>query len=151
MVISVVVRQAPRGDPRYGRLGHWGRPAVRLVVAKLIFGTGVILLPLMPSVPGLMLVAAFAAINGPFENLALLHLYQSRFPAQRLGQVYRVQMCSVFAGLLAAYLVAPTLFDRFGLAPMIMAAGAMTFAMGLLGFALFLRPRRLPETAPAGD
>ena len=74
------------------------------------------------------------------ENLTMLHLMQHHFPPQRLAQVYRLQMCAIFGGLLAAYLVAPSLFGLFGLAPMIMAAGAMCFATGLARFALrFLR------------
>jgi MFS transporter, DHA3 family, macrolide efflux protein len=115
-----------------------GRPGVRLVAAKLIFGLGVFLLPLAPGQASLMLIAAFAAINGPFENLALLHLMQSRFPPHRLAQVYRLQMCAVFSGLLLAYLVAPSLFGLFGLAPVIMAAGALTFVTGLVGIGLML-------------
>jgi MFS family permease len=118
-----------------------GRPRVQLVVAKLIFGTGVFLLPLVPGRPVLMLVAAFAALNGPLENLAMLHLMQSRFPPHRLAQVYRLQMCSVFSGLLVAYLIAPSLFGWFGLAPVIMAAGALTFVTGLVGLALVLMRR----------
>ncbi len=115
-----------------------GRPQVQLVVAKFIFGLGVFLLPLMPSRAMLMLVAGFAAINGPFENLAMLHLMQSRFPPHRLAQIYRLQMCSVFAGLFLAYMVAPSLFGWFGLAPVIMAAGALTFVTGVVGLALVM-------------
>ena len=121
-----------------------GRPQVQLIVAKLIFGTGVFLLPLVPGRPVLMLVAAFAALNGPLENLAMLHLMQSRFPPHRLAQVYRLQMCSVFSGLLVAYLVAPSLFGWFGLAPVIMAAGALTFVTGLVGLVLVLMRRAVP-------
>lgn len=123
-----------------------GRPQVQLVVAKLIFGTGVFLLPLVPGRPMLMLVAGFAALNGPLENLAMLHLMQSRFPPHRLAQVYRLQMCSVFSGLLVAYLIAPSLFGWFGLAPVIMAAGALTFVTGLVGLVL-VRMRRAVQVA----
>ena len=118
-----------------------GRPQVQLVAAKFIFGLGVFLLPLMPGRGMLMVVAALAAINGPLENLAMLHLMQSRFPPHRLAQVYRLQMCAVFAGLFLAYLIAPSLFGWFGLAPVIMAAGVVTFATGLLGLALVMRRR----------
>lgn len=118
-----------------------GRAQAQLVLAKFIFGIGVFLLPLAPSRPALMLIAALAAINGPLENLSMLHLMQSRFPPERLAQVYRLQMCSVFSGLLLAYLMAPALFGRFGLAPVIMGAGAFTFATGLVGVVLMLTRR----------
>ncbi|HUN49450.1 MAG TPA: MFS transporter [Stellaceae bacterium] len=110
-----------------------GRPGSWLIASKLIFGAGVLLLPLAPSRPWLMLVAGFAAINGPFENLAMLQLMQSRFPPHRLAQVYRLQMCAIFAGTLTAYLISPGLFAWLGFAPVIMAAGGATFLIGLVG------------------
>jgi predicted MFS family arabinose efflux permease len=42
------------------------RPVVWIIAAKLIFGAGVFLLPLMHGRIWLMIVACFAAINGPF-------------------------------------------------------------------------------------
>jgi hypothetical protein len=107
-----------------------------LVASKLICGLGVVLLPLAPGRGWLMLVAAFAAINGPFENLAILNLIQGGFRAHRVAQIYRLQMCAVFSGLLLAYLAAPGLFGRFGLAPVIMTSGVVTFAAGLAGIGL---------------
>jgi hypothetical protein len=115
-----------------------GRPGTWLVASKLIFGSGVILLPIAPNPIWLMLIAGFAATNGPFENLAMLHLMQSRFPPHRLAQVYRLQMCAIFSGLLVAYLISPSLFGWFGLSPVIMAAGALTFVTGLAGLCLLL-------------
>lgn len=116
-----------------------GRPALRLVLSKLIFGLGVFLLPLTSDRPWLMLVAALAAINGPFETLAMLHLMQNDLPPNRMAQVYRLQMCAVFSGLLLAYLAAPSLFNWFGFAPVIMGAGTATFAAGLAGLVFLLR------------
>jgi hypothetical protein len=48
-------------------------------------------------------------------------------------------MCAVFAGSLIGYLAAPSLFGQFGVGVMITAVGAATFAMGILGLALFAR------------
>jgi hypothetical protein len=117
------------------------RPGIWLVLSKLIFGLGVFLLPLASDRISLMLVAGVAATNGPFENLGMLRLMQSNFPPHRLAQVYRLQMCAIFSGLLIAYLAAPSLFGWFGLAPVIAAAGAATFVTGLLGLGLLLRQR----------
>jgi len=114
-------------------------PAGCLIASKLIFGLGVCLLPLMHDRSGLMLVAAFAALNGPFETLAMLQLFQSELPPQRIAQAYRLQMCAVFAGLLLAYLAAPALFGCFGLKPVIIASGAATVAVGLCGMLYLLR------------
>jgi MFS family permease len=115
-----------------------GRPGTWLVASKLIFGSGVFMLSVASNPIWLMLIAAFAATNGPFENLAMLHLMQSRFPPHRLAQVYRLQMCAIFSGLLVAYLISPSLFGWFGLSPVIMAAGAMTLVTGLAGLCLLL-------------
>jgi MFS transporter, DHA3 family, macrolide efflux protein len=118
------------------------RPAVWLVISKLIFGLGVMLLPAEHGRVWLMGAAGFAALNGPFENLSLLNLIQSGVPARRVGQLYRLQMCATFTGFLLAYLAAPKLFGWFGLAPVIMAAGGITIASGLLGIVLFAPRRR---------
>ena len=123
------------------------RPGLWLVVSKLIFGTGIMLLPLAPGRTTLMLAAGFAAINGPFENLALLHLIQSGFARQRLAQIYRLLMCSTFTGILLGYGTAPTLFQWFGLAPVIIAAGAAVVVIGLVGLSLRLA-RPMAETKP---
>jgi MFS family permease len=112
------------------------RPIIWLILSKLSFGAGVMLLPLAPERAWLMVFAAFAAINGPLENLALLHLIQHAVPAQRIAQVYRLLMCAAFAGLLIGYLAAPGLFGAFGLRPMIVATGAVTLAAGLAGIML---------------
>ncbi len=126
------------------------RIALWLVVSKLIFGLGVFLLPLMPGRGWLMAMAAFTAINGPFETLAMLHLIHGELPGHRLAQGYRVQMCATVAGLLFAYLTAPSLFGWFGLVPTIMASGAATVLSGLAGVR-FLWPRTplLPVERPA--
>ncbi|HWT97888.1 MAG TPA: MFS transporter [Terriglobales bacterium] len=121
------------------------RPALWLVMSKLTFGAGVMLLPLAPDRAWLMAFAAFAAINGPLENLALLHIIQRDFPQQRIAQVYRLLMCAAFAGLLVGYLSAPGLFGAFGLRPIIMASGAATLAIGLMGARLASRTLAVPQ------
>ena len=125
------------------------RPVVWIIVAKLIFGSGVFLLPLMHDRIGLMMVACFAAINGPFENLAMLHLMQTRSEPHRLAQVYRLSMCAIFTGLLLAYLMSPTLFARFGIGPSIMGSGAAVFISGLLGIGLLAWKQAHPAGAKA--
>jgi DHA3 family macrolide efflux protein-like MFS transporter len=117
-------------------------PASWLAISKLIFGFGVFLLPLEHGRVWLMAAAAFAATNGPFENLSLLNLIQTGVPARRVGQLYRLQMCATYLGFLLAYLAAPSLFGWFGLRPVIMAAGLFTVVCGLLGFVLFGWPGR---------
>ena len=51
---------------------HPKHPLLWLVTSKLTFGLGVLLMPLAPDRAWLMTFAALAAVNGPFENLALL-------------------------------------------------------------------------------
>ncbi len=123
------------------------RPVVWIIAAKLIFGTGVFLLPLMHDRMWLMIVACFAAINGPFENLAMLHLMQTRSEPHRLGQVYRLMMCAIFSGLFLAYLMSPSLFAWFGIGPSIMGAGAAVFVSGLIGIGLLAWRQTHPAVA----
>ncbi|WP_213769146.1 MFS transporter [Caballeronia sp. dw_19] len=123
------------------------RPGLWLVASKIIFGLGVILLPIAHDRPLIMLIAGFAAINGPFENLAMLHIIQSEFPSHRVSQIYRLQMCAVFTGLLLAYLAAPGLFGWFGYAPVIVASGVCTLAAGIVGIGLIAHRTRMLEEA----
>lgn len=140
-----------------GALGP-GRPAPRLVLSKLVFGLGVVLLPFAPDRLALMGIAGFAALNGPLENLAMLQLIQG--PAiggetspLRVAQVYRVQMCAVFSGLLLAYLAAPSLYGAFGLAPVVAGSGAACLGVGCIGLWLDRRglfgPAGRPTAAPS--
>ncbi|TXI11280.1 MAG: MFS transporter [Rhizobium sp.] len=125
------------------------RPVVWIIAAKLIFGAGVFLLPLMHDRIWLMTVACFAAINGPFENLAMLHLMQTRSEPHRLAQVYRLLMCAIFTGLLVAYLMSPSLFAWFGIGPSIMGSGAAVFISGLIGIGLLAWKQAHPTGAKA--
>lgn len=120
------------------------RPLLWIVASKLTFGPGVMLMPYAPNEALLMACAAFAAINGPFENLAMLHIMQKDFPPQRIAQIYRLLMCAIFGGSLIGYLAAPTLFATFGLSPMIAALGALTLSTGLIGLAMQSRLRTGP-------
>ncbi len=123
------------------------RPVVWIIAAKLIFGSGVFLLPLMHDRIWLMIVACFAAINGPFENLAMLHLMQARSEPHRLAQVYRLLMCAIFTGLLIAYLMSPSLFAWFGIGLSIMGAGVAVVISGLIGIGLLAWKRAHPAGA----
>jgi hypothetical protein len=114
------------------------RPLLWLVISKFTFGAGVLLLPFATDRGWLMAFAALAAVNGPYENLALLHIMQHDFPPQRIAQIYRLLMCAVFGGMLLGYLAAPVLFGIFGFAPIITAVGALTVLSGLVGLVLAL-------------
>jgi MFS family permease len=118
-----------------------GRPALRMVAAKLIFGAGIMALPLCTDPRSRMVVAALTAINGPLGDLTLLDLIQSSFPAESLAAVFRVQMCAVFGGLLLGYLCAPSLLHHLSTRAAVVAFGAAALASGLAGMPL-LRARK---------
>jgi MFS family permease len=129
------------------------RPLLWLIAAKLTFGLGVLLLPFAPDRAWLMAFAALAAVNGPFENLALLHIIQHDFAPHRIAQVYRLQMCAVFSGHLIGYLGASTLFALLGLGMTTAVLGALTLASGVAGLVLarVWSLRRGPADRPSGS
>jgi hypothetical protein len=116
-----------------------GRPALRLALSRVIFGGGLMLLPLCEGPRLRMAVAALTAINGPLADLTLLDLLQTSFPKEALAAVFRVQMCAVFGGLLLGYLAAPSLFHALSTRTAIVAFGAAALAAGLAGAALLRR------------
>jgi len=124
-----------------------GKPAVRLVASRIVFGLGILALPLGHGQTWLMAAAAFAAINGPLGDLSMLHLLQTCFPPYRLAQVYRMQMCVEFAGMFAAYLAAPMLFGLFGTGPTIVAFGFASVVSGLVGLGFFAWRRTATSAA----
>jgi DHA3 family macrolide efflux protein-like MFS transporter len=117
------------------------RPLLWLVTAKLTFGLGVMLMPFAPDRIWLMAFAAFAAVNGPFEHLAQLHITQHDFPLQQIAQVYRLQICAASGGLLVGYLAAPSLFALLGIGATITMIGSVTLITGVIGLGLARRGR----------
>jgi len=124
-----------------------GRPAVRLVISRIVFGVGILLLPLGHGQVWLMAVAGLAAINGPLGDLAMLHLLQTCFPPHRLAQVWRTSMCVAFAGMFLAYLAAPALFGLFGVGPTIVASGVASVLSGVAGLGFFAWRRTAASAA----
>jgi DHA3 family macrolide efflux protein-like MFS transporter len=120
------------------------RPALRLALSRVIFGAGLMTLPLCETARVRMVVAALTAVNGPLGDLALLDLLQTRFPKEALTAVFRVQMCAVFGGLLLGYLVAPSLFHSLSTRAAIVAFGAAALAAGFAGAALLRRRADTP-------
>jgi hypothetical protein len=116
-----------------------GRPALRLVVSKLIFGAGMMTLPLCQGSRARMVVAALTAINGPLADLTLLDLIQTSFPPEALAAVFRVQVCAAFGGMLLGYLAAPSLFHGLSTRAAIVGFGAAALASGLAGAPLVAR------------
>jgi hypothetical protein len=110
--------------------------ARRIAVSKLILGGGIVMLSLGPPLPLLMLIAAFTAVNGPLGDLAVLQVLQSSFPAAVLGRVFRAQTCIVWGGMLAGYLLAPSLLSWVRPSMMVAALGGMSVVVGLVGLAL---------------
>jgi DHA3 family macrolide efflux protein-like MFS transporter len=113
------------------------RPAWRLTFGRVVFGVGVMGMAVAPDLRLLMLIAAFAAINGPICDLALLDLVQSSFPLHMLAPVFRVQSAMAVGGVLVAFLLAPTLFQHFPVRDVIFGSGVVSTVASLLGAAFF--------------
>jgi hypothetical protein len=58
-----------------------------------------------------------------------------------------MQMCMIFTGMFLAYLAAPILFSRFGLAPVIVVSGAASLLSGLVGLGFFIWRRSAASAA----
>lgn len=120
-----------------------GRPpaaAARwIVVGRLVFGSGLVLLSLGLPLPWLMVVAAATAVNGPLADLTTLHLLQSSMPPSLLARAFRAQTCIVWSGMLLGYLIAPQLLRWLPASSMVALLGAISAAAGLVGFGVVSR------------
>jgi MFS family permease len=115
------------------------RPQFQMFSGTLIVGAGIVLLAfasLLPqpwSVPGFAAAAAFSAIGGPMKDIPLAVLRQSRIPAHDRPAAMRAYMVVNSLGLLAAMLMAPSLFARAGLLPVSAACGCVLITIGAIG------------------
>jgi hypothetical protein len=75
-------------------------------------------------------------VNGPLGDLAVLQVLQSSFPAVVLGRVFRAQTCMAWGGMLAGYLLAPSLLSWVRPSMMVAALGGMSVVAGLVGLVL---------------
>ncbi len=119
------------------------RPAWRITFGRVIFGVGLMGMAMAPNLHTLMLVAALTAINGPLTELAMLNLLQQTFPLHLLAPTFRAQIALAVAGILAAYLAAPTLFELFPVRNVIFGCGVVSTVTGSIGVAYFARRRWL--------
>jgi hypothetical protein len=84
-------------------------------------------------VPALCLAAASGAAGGPMQDVAVAVLRQTRLPRADQAAATRAFMACNNIGLLAAFLVAPRLFDALGAAPTVMLCGAALLAVAGVG------------------
>ncbi|HVJ55078.1 MAG TPA: MFS transporter [Aliidongia sp.] len=113
------------------------RPAWRITLGRVVFGVGLMGMAISPNLHTLMIVAALTAINGPVTELAMLNLLQASFPLHLLAPTFRVQIALAVAGIFAAYLLAPTLFQLFPVRNVIFGCGVVSTVAGSLGVAYF--------------
>jgi hypothetical protein len=85
--------------------------------------------------PALCAAAAFGAVGGPMEDVAVAVLRQTRLPRTELAPVARAFLANGSLGTVAAFLAAPKLFDALGAAPTIVVCGGTLLAVAAVGFA----------------
>jgi hypothetical protein len=133
------------------------RPARLMCGGNIIFGGGIVLLGgamLLPlpgamRLPGLIAAAAFAAIGGPMSDITIATLRQTLLARSDIAPAMRAYLVMNNLGLLVAMLVAPRALDAFGIAPVIVACGAIVAIAGIVGYVRLAH--ELPQAAMAGS
>jgi DHA3 family macrolide efflux protein-like MFS transporter len=113
---------------RSGRIMYLGR---------LILGIGFTAMAFASSPLWLMAAAAVAAAGGPMGELPMLVRIQMDIPASLVAAVYRLRMIMDHAGILFGLLIAPSLLDLLGTAPVVAMAGGVSVVTALVGLWLF--------------
>ena len=126
-----------------------GSRRVPLRPARIVFGgiamvgAGIVLLgvaglaglPRQWLLPALCAAAAFGAVGGPMQDVAVAVLRQTRLPRAELAAVARAFLANGNLGALVAFLIAPKLFGALGAAPTIILCGGALLAVAAVGFA----------------
>ncbi len=119
------------------------QPQFQMFAGQLIVGTGIALLGLasfLPQawiLPGLMGAAALGAVGGPMKDIPVAVLRQTRLRPADMAAGMRAYMAASSAGMLAAMLVVPAALRSLGTVPVVLACGAIIFALGVIGLARY--------------
>lgn len=116
------------------------RPTGMILGGLALVGAGTVLIGVAGlfvsgpwQLPALCAAAAFGAVGGPMEDVAVAVLRQTRVPASEQAAVARANLVATHAGLLAAFLAAPRMLDLLGPGPGIALCGAALLAVAGIG------------------
>jgi DHA3 family macrolide efflux protein-like MFS transporter len=153
--IALIVRDQLPGDVRaYGLLlGAYGignvssalvltnismrRPLAVMGWGYVVLGLGFAGLALLPTLWGMALSLAFAAVGGPMNDLAHIDVIQGRVSPDKLAGIVRFRMSMESGGTLIFLLLSPALFSWCGPRFTIGLAGFVTLLVGALGILRF--------------
>ncbi len=127
------------------------RPYRQIFSSKLVTGAGTALLAAVPllapdlRLAGFAAAAAFGAVGGPMMDIPVAVLRQTELPAAEVPAAMRAFMVASNTGTLAAMLIAPAAFARFGLAPVIAMCGMLIAAAGVFGFIVHAGDAAAPQ------
>jgi DHA3 family macrolide efflux protein-like MFS transporter len=130
LVAALVVGSIERKNPE--RAMYWGFTSL---------GVGFIALAYAPTLPWLMLAAAFAAIGGPLNDTPFSDLVQERFELHELTRVFRLRLACETFFILLFLLAAPVLLIYLHVSTLIRLCGTLMLILGIYGH-LRVEPRQ---------
>lgn len=104
---------------------------------RAISGLGFVAMGLVHGTPLMMLSAAVAAMGAPITQIPMTTETQTLFATQEIAPVYRVRMLCEWLGVLAALVVAPTVFSAIGPKGSMILSGSVYMAVALAGLLVF--------------
>lgn len=111
-----------------------------LAVGMTAMGLAAVALPAAWMLPAFALAAAFSATGGPMQDITVATLRQTKLPHEDLAAAVRAFMVVNNLGMLIALLLAPTVFDRLGIAGGVVLCGLVVLAIGVAGWLRFAEP-----------
>jgi hypothetical protein len=102
-----------------------------------LMGVCFALMAVMPNIYLMMLFAAVAAVGGPMNDLAHIDVIQSLYPPDKLVRVTRLRMAIEFAGIALCLAIAPLCFRLLNPEWVILLAGGLITATGLVALVRF--------------
>jgi MFS family permease len=108
-----------------------------LFLGKIVGGAGFLLLGSATTIPQALLGSALAAVGGPMEDLMLLLLIQTEFPATHTGKIYSFRLVVASIGASLGFFLAVPAIAHLGVSLTILLAAVIFLTTGLAGLVRF--------------
>jgi DHA3 family macrolide efflux protein-like MFS transporter len=113
------------------------RPALMMFIGFVWLGFGFLLISRAPTIPWIMVTAAFTGFSGTMNEVTFSDMVQARFPLGEITKIFRLRMATDTAMTLVLMLLSPLMFRLLSVRTVIATAGVVWILIGTAGLIWF--------------